>query len=109
MSMPIEGFDNKKGWWFAGNGSFVSNGYVIYKNGLDPHDPNPIALGYGENLTGNLLGNRDTETNAAFAKIVNVLKSIADASAASEEKYLRLKMGQMLKDNTIEVKWFNKI
>ena len=92
MSMPIEGFSKEKGWWFTGNGSFISNGYVIYKNGLSPHDPNPIALGYGEGLTDSLLNNRNAEANAAFAKVIGILESVAKASAASEEKYLRLKV-----------------
>ena len=34
-----------KGWWFTGAGSFISNGYVIYTNGLDGYAPNPIAVG----------------------------------------------------------------
>ena len=39
----IEGWDSK-GWWFTGAGSFVSNGYVIYSNGLDGWLPNPNAI-----------------------------------------------------------------
>ena len=110
MAMSFEGYDNRKGWWFHGNGSFISNGYVIYKEGLNGNPPNPIALTQGTNLV-SLLGNRDAEANAAFAKIIHVLKSIADAAAAEEDAYLRLKVAQMLKDKDKrpEVAWINKI
>ena len=42
----IEGLDSK-GWWFTGGTSFMSNGYVIYKDGLDSWAPNPNAIAQG--------------------------------------------------------------
>lgn len=39
----LEGM-NSKGWWFDGGTSFMSNGYVIYYNGLNDELPNPTAL-----------------------------------------------------------------
>ena len=42
-SLRVEGM-NSSGWWFTGGSSFMSNGYVIYKNGLDGNPPNPNAV-----------------------------------------------------------------
>lgn len=100
-----------KGWWFTGAGSFISNGYVIYTNGLDGYAPNPIAVGQGGNLLSNLIDDRNEEKNAAFSKFISTLRAVADAQAAAEEKYLKLKLDQLFRSNTsgIEVSYLNKI
>jgi len=85
MAQIIEGMDKQKGWWFTGNGSFVSNGYVVYVNGLDGNDPNPIATGQFKT---SLMDSTNTSKKTAFSSFIGTLKAIADAAAASEEKYL---------------------
>lgn len=45
-SPRIDGYD-QNGWWFTGGTSFMSNGYVIYTDGLDDWPPNPTAIAQG--------------------------------------------------------------
>ena len=111
QAQETQGADSKKGWWFVGNGSFVSNGYVVYVNGLDGEDPNPIANGSGAKMRNNLVGGPEDSKRRSLSAFISTLTAIADASAASEKKYLEMKLQQLYDSNKsgAEVKYLDKI
>lgn len=61
----IHGYDSK-GWWFTGAGSFMSNGYVIYKNGLDGDLPNPTAIQQGLTYRSRLFDERSMDKRSSY-------------------------------------------
>ena len=103
----IEGWDSK-GWWFTGAGSFVSNGYVIYSNGLDGWLPNPNAILQGSTFQTRLLDTRSMDKRSSHFQFISQLQAIADKAAADERKYLTLKM-EYLRKSDIDVEWRDKI
>lgn len=103
----IEGWDSK-GWWFTGGGSFVSNGYVIYSNGLDGWLPNPNAILQGSTFQARLLDTRSMDKRSSHYQFISQLQAIADKAAADEHKYLTLKL-EYLRKTDIDVEWRDKI
>lgn len=79
--MSTQGFDDKRGWWFAGNGSFISNGYVIYSNGLDGHDPNPLALKSASKFAMNYIDKR----KEPFQEFISLLRLAASRAELNEK------------------------
>lgn len=57
---------NSKGWWFTGGKSFMSNGYVIYKNGLDGNPPNPTAMLQGFEYNRRLFDYKSMDSRASY-------------------------------------------
>lgn len=90
----IEGM-NSKGWWFTGGGSFMSNGYVIYVNGLDGWLPNPNALAQGFEYDKRIFDTRSMDKRASYFKFISTLRQVAEKAAAGEEKYLKLKLAEL--------------
>lgn len=102
-----EGIDST-GWWFTGGTSFMSNGYVIYKNGLDGYPPNPTALAQGTTYDYRMFDQRSLNPRSSYAQFITYLSKIADQAAANEEAYLTQKVEQ-LKKNNIDVAWIDQI
>ena len=103
----VEGYGSQ-GWWFTGGASFVSNGYVIYKNGLDGWLPNPTAVLQGRTFNERLLDTRSQDVRSSYAEFIDQLETIAARAALNEEKYLRMKLDQ-LKKSDIEVSYLGAI
>lgn len=103
----IEGLDSK-GWWFTGGTSFMSNGYVIYKDGLDSWAPNPNAIAQGITYDYRMFDQRSLDSRASYAQFIKYLTDIADRAAQNEKKYLKLKLEQ-LRQSKIDVNWLDKI
>lgn len=106
-SLRIEGI-NSSGWWFTGGSSFMSNGYVIYKNGLDGNPPNPNAVLQGRAYDYRLFDQRSMDVRASYYQFISHLQAVADKAAANERKYLQLKLSQ-LQESDIEVAYLDKI
>lgn len=79
---------NSKGWWFNGGTSFMSNGYVIYSNGLDGEPPNPTAVAQGNTYAYRLFDQRSIDKRSSYYQFTTQLKAIADKTAANESKFL---------------------
>lgn len=105
--MAIQAFDKEKGYWFTGNGSFVSNEYVIYANGLDGNPPNPIATKYGNIFNLDYIDKR----RGPFEEFISLLTTAAERAAINEKLNLKLKLQQLRRNNTagFDVLWFDKI
>ena len=103
----IEGLDSK-GWWFTGGKSFVSNGYVIYTDGLDGWLPNPNGLLQGDTFVARNLDRRSDDKRSSYYQFVNKLQQVAARAAANEESYLKMKLEQ-LKGSDIEVSYLGAI
>lgn len=103
----IEGM-NSKGWWFTGGSSFMSNGYVIYTNGLDGWLPNPNAILQGRTYDFRLFDARSMDQRASYFKFITQLQQIVDKAAANEEAYLKMKLDQ-LSSSDIDVNYLDKI
>lgn len=85
---------NQNSWWFTGNGSFVSNGYVIYKGGLDGDLPNPIALNQGGKEYNRIIS-PSTNPLSNYSQLINYLNKIKDMEAEKEKEFLRAKLSEL--------------
>lgn len=79
---------NSTGWWFTGGTSFMSNGYVIYTNGLDGYPPNPTAVAQGNTYAYRLFDQRSMDKRSSYYQFTASLKAIADRAAANERQFL---------------------
>jgi len=66
-NMSMEGFTSN-GWWFTGGTSFMSNGYVIYRDGLGGYDPNPFAIKQGNSYNSRLFDSRSMDKRSSYYK-----------------------------------------
>lgn len=103
----LEGMDST-GWWFTGGTSFMSNGYVIYTNGLDGYPPNPTAVAQGNTYAYRLFDQRSMDKRSSYYQFTASLKAIADRAAANERQFLQMKL-QQLRASDINVAWTDKI
>ena len=62
--------------YFKGDGSFIKNNYVIFREGLGGQDPNPIALDRGYEAGYSLLGKVSYHGNSSFSKLISYLERI---------------------------------
>lgn len=110
-NMSMEGFTSN-GWWFTGGTSFMSNGYVIYRDGLGGYDPNPFAIKQGNSYNSRLFDSRSMDKRSSYYKFTKQLSEIANRAAASEKRFLELKLAQLRHNNSefqIQDSWLNKI
>ena len=96
------------GWWFTGGTSFMSNGYVIYKKGLEGYPPNPIALGQAGTYQNRMFNYRSMDKRSSYYQFITQLQTIAERAAANEERYLEIKL-QELKKTPIDVDYLDLI
>lgn len=106
-SPRIQGYDSK-GWWFTGGTSFMSNGYVIYTNGLDGWPPNPTAIAQGRTYESRLFDQRSMDQRSSYYQFTSQLRAIANRAAANEKRYLEIKL-QQLRQSEIDVNYLDKI
>lgn len=106
-SPRIQGYDSK-GWWFTGGTSFMSNGYVIYTDGLDGWPPNPTAIAQGRTYESRLFDQRSMDQRSSYYQFTSQLRAIANRAAANEKRYLEIKL-QQLRQSEIDVNYLDKI
>lgn len=83
---------------FNGNKSFMSNGYVIWREGLgDPRckEPNFFAVRQGETYVDRMFYLRSLDERASFGKFVSFLESIQKKEEIKEQEFLNLKLQKM--------------
>lgn len=99
---------SQQGWWFTGGGSFMSNGYVIYKNGLEPDLPNPNGLLQGATYLNRMFDNPIISNRSSLGQLINQLNTMADVQAANEAAFLSAQLDELYK-NPIDVDYLNLI
>lgn len=104
----LTGMD-QNGWWFTGGSSFMSNGYVIYKSGLDGNPPNPTALLQGNTYAYKLFDYRSTDKRSSYSQFTTHLHSVAERAAENEERFLTLKLQQLRENSNIDVNYLDTI
>lgn len=95
--------------WFRGNGSFPTNHYAIFYDGLGPHNPNFIALNRGFEVTSKYLRNVSLGGKSSFGRFISYLEKIQQKEANKENKYLTLKIDKMRTDGLLSQEYYNKI
>jgi hypothetical protein len=66
----------EKGYRFSGGTSFMSNGYVIWRNGLDGEEPNWLGVQQGTTYVNRMFYDRSMDVRSSFRKFVDFLSSI---------------------------------
>ena len=80
---------------FSGGTSFMSNGYVIWKQGLDGDEPNWLAKQQGNAYIQRMFYDRSLDQRASFFKFTEYLQQIEQKEANKERKLIELKLQQM--------------
>ena len=80
---------------FGGGTSFMSNGYVIWKQGLDGDEPNWLAKQQGNTYIQRMFYDRSLDQRASFFKFTEYLQQIEQKEANKERKLIELKIQQM--------------
>ena len=78
--------------YFKGDGSFIKNNYVIFREGLGGQDPNPIALDRGYEAGYSLLGKVSYHGNSSFSKLISYLERIQVREARKEREFISKKL-----------------
>lgn len=73
---------------FGGAGSFMTNGYAIWRRGLDQEDPNPYAVHQGETYAQRMFYDRSLDSRSSFYKFYTYLLAIANKEAQKERSFL---------------------
>lgn len=76
----------------------MSNGYVIWKNGLDGEKPNPYAVKQGNTYIDRMFYTRSMDVRSSFYEFVDFLYRIQRKEAEKEKRFLTLKLEQMRKN-----------
>lgn len=101
--------ENNRNKWFRGNGSFPTNHYAIFYNGLKPHAPNFIALNRGFEVTSKYLNSVSYHGNSSFNRFISYLEKIQEKEEVKELQYLLLKIDKMKADGILSTEYYNKI
>ena len=81
--------------YFKGDGSFIKNNYVIFREGLGGQDPNPIALDRGYEAGYSLLGKVSYHGNSSFSKLISYLERIQVREARKEREFISKKLTKL--------------
>ena len=80
---------------FSGGTSFLSNGYVIWRNGLAGQEPNYFARQQGGTYVNRMFYTRSLDTRSSFYQFTHYLAQIQQKEADKERAYLNLKLEKM--------------
>ena len=80
---------------FSGGTSFMSNGYVIWKNGLAGEDPNWLAKQQGSTYVDRMFYTRSMDQRSSFYAFVQFLNQIVEKEATKERRFVELKLHSM--------------
>lgn len=73
----------------------MSNGYVIWRNGLDGEDPNWLAKQQGTTYVDRMFYDRSLDQRSSFYKFTEFLLRIQQKEANKERNYINLKLEKM--------------
>lgn len=73
----------------------MSNGYVIWRNGLDGEDPNWLAKQQGTTYVDRMFYDRSLDQRSSFYKFTEFLSRIQQKEANKERNYINLKLEKM--------------
>lgn len=74
--------------FFGGNKSFMTNGYVIWRNGLDGDPPNPYGVYQGDTYIQRMLYDRSLDVRSSFYKLLVYLQAIQKKLATTERNFI---------------------
>lgn len=80
---------------FSGGTSFMSNGYVIWQQGLSKDDPNWLAVQQGKTYAERMFYDRSLDQRSSFYEFTQFLLKIQQKEANKERNYINLKLEQM--------------
>lgn len=81
---------------FNGGTSFMSNGYVIWKDGLGKYPkPNWFAVKQGESYVQKMFYTRSLDQRSSFFQFTNFLTAIQQKEEAKERNYINSKLEKM--------------
>lgn len=80
---------------FNGGTSFMSNGYVIWNDGLSGQEPNWFAVSQGNTYARKMFYTRSLDVRSSFFQFANFLTKIQTKEANKERTYLNLKLEKM--------------
>ena len=86
---------------FSGGTSFMSNGYVIWTNGLAGDEPNWFGVKQGSTYVDRMFYTRSLDQRSSFYEFVSYLSKIQEKESQKERTYLNLKIEKM-RSNILE-------
>ena len=86
---------------FSGGTSFMSNGYVIWKNGLAEQEPNWFAVQQGSTYVNKMFYSRSLDQRSSFYQFTKFLLQIQQKEAQKERTFINLKLEKM-RENILE-------
>lgn len=91
---------------FSGGTSFMSNGYVIWRNGLAGQEPNWFGVKQGSTYIDRMFYIRSLDQRSSYYHFLSYLEAIQKKEADKERAYLDLKLQKMrqnpLQKNRVE-------
>ena len=91
---------------FSGGTSFMSNGYVIWRNGLAGQEPNWFGVKQGSTYVDKMFYIRSMDQRSSYYHFLSYLETIQKKEADKERAYLDLKLQKMrqnpLQKNRVE-------
>ena len=85
---------------FGGKGSFLTNYYAIWRNGLNGEAPNWYAVKQGETYAKRMFYDRSMDPRASFYKFYNYLIAVANKEAKKEARFVEKMFEKMKRENT---------
>ena len=87
--------ETRDSYRFSGGTSFMSNGYVIWQNGLDGEKPNWFAKQQGTTYVDRMFYDRSLDQRSSFYKFTEFLSRIQQKEAIKERNFINLKLEKM--------------
>ena len=84
--------------YFTGGSSFMSNGYVIWRDGLAGEAPNLYGVKQGGTYVTKMFYSRSLDVRSSFYKFVTYLQAIQKKEADKEQQYINLKFSEFKKN-----------
>lgn len=87
--------ETRDSYRFSGGTSFMTNGYIIWQNGLDGEEPNWFAKQQGTTYVDRMFYDRSLDQRSSFYKFTEFLSQIQQKEAVKERDFINLKLEKM--------------